>query len=393
MAKYIFVANIGERDLQIEVNGTPYLLNGQPAVGFGDSKSLPDFLKQCFGETPQNFAVRHLGQWLLDKLTLVDQEKAEMFFDAVKCPILQPALTEALKHCERLDAVYLYGTNQPESVPKFHRDRDTYWAAQLIAKWLRRHFGDYLECVEVIGEHEERQIPTRWDEAYRLMAEKLRTKLMESEHVFAAISAGIPSINFGLQQVVLGICGRKATLIQVVEIPRMPSQVVLLDTWALWGDRLLRQIQLLLQDYDYSAALNLLESEVPEEQHSGEIEKVFAAIRHAHARLNFDFDQALKELEPYKNQEPMSNWLKTARHKTLLERAEEAINCLEAFRRTKRLMPFIILADALVETLTRIAAEKVMPSLKNSYVDEKGQRLSNPFVPRRFTRLISTSPL
>jgi len=250
----MFIANVGARDLQIKVNNRLYRLDVrlQPQ----EAEEIKSFLSGFFGEAPSQLGVRALGQWLLEQ----EQCQYEKFLEeAVACPILEPALDLALDKTETLDVVYLLGTDQPESAPPSLRANDTYWAAQIIQQWLCHCYQkrERLKQVHVLKISD--IVPALWDEAYRLIARlkvatgeeqevELRELLQKSQEVFAEISGGIPALNFALHQVVLNVCGRKARIIQVLEQPGA-SQAHLLDIQVFWGDRLIRQLDTLL-NYD-----------------------------------------------------------------------------------------------------------------------------------------------
>jgi hypothetical protein len=230
-------------------------------------------------------------------------------------------------------------------------------------------------------------VPVLWDKAYQLIASlkvavdenqgvELKELLQKSQVVFAEISGGIPALNFALHQVVLNVCGRKARIIQVLE---GEGRAHLLKIQVFWGDRLIRQLKTLLKSYDYKAALDLLENEIPEDQLEEQIQKAISALRHADARLNFDFQQALQAIEAYKNEEPFQGWYNSANHQTFADRVREALECLEIFRRSSRLITFIALADGIVEGLTRLVAEILVPELPSIYFDENGQLISDLF--------------
>jgi hypothetical protein len=390
----LFIANVGARDLQVKVNGRLCSLQEQ---------GLKDFLLGFFGyqQIPDQPSVRALGEWLL-KQKKSQQEKFQQFLkEVVACPILEPALDLALDKAKTLDVVYLLGTDQPDDAPANLRANDTYWAAEIIKQWLCQYYknknGKILRQVCVLKVSD--IVPARWDEAYQLIASlkvavdenqevELRELLQQSQEVFAEISGGIPALNFALHQVVLNVCGRKARIIQVLEKPGQPEkgEPCLLDIQVFWGDRLIRQLETLLKSYDYKAAIDLLENEIPEDQRTEQIQKAIAALRHADARLNFDFQKALTAIEYYKNVDPFQDWYNSANHQTFADRVREALGCLEIFRRSHRLIAFIALADGIVEGLARLAAETLVPKLRKIYCRDN-KPIPNPFVPRRYVRL------
>jgi hypothetical protein len=380
----LFIANVGARDLQVKVNGRLCSLQEQ---------GLKGFLLGFFGyqQIPDQPSVRALGEWLL-KQKKSQQEKFQQFLkEVVACPILEPALDLALGEAQTLD-VYLLGTDQPDDAPANLRANDTYWAAEIIKQWLCQYYKDREKLGQVCVLKISGIVPARWDEAYQLIARlkvavdgnqevELRELLQQSQEVFAEISGGIPALNFALHQVVLNVCGRKARIIQVLE---GEGRAHLLKIQVFWGDRLIRQLHTLLGSYDYKAAEKLLESEIPKDQRTEEIQKAIAALRHADARLNFDFQKALTAIEDYKSVDPFQDWYNSANHQTFADRVREALGCLEIFRRSHRLIAFIALADGIVEGLARLAAETLESTLQGIYCDEEGQPIPNPFVPRRY---------
>jgi hypothetical protein len=394
----LFIANVGARDLQVKINDRLYSLDVRPYEK-EKAQVLKDFLSRFFNQqTPNQLGVRVLGEWLLKQNQGIFQKFLE---EVVACPILEPALDLALDKAKTLDVVYLLGTDQPDDAPANLRANDTYWAAEIIKQWLCQYYknknGKILRQVCVLKVSD--IVPARWDEAYQLIARlkvavdenqevELRELLQQSQEVFAEISGGIPALNFALHQVVLNVCGRKARIIQVLEKPGQPEkgEPCLLDIQVFWGDRLIRQLETLLKSYDYKAAIDLLENEIPEDQRTEQIQKAIAALRHADARLNFDFQKALTAIEYYKNVDPFQDWYNSANHQTFADRVREALGCLEIFRRSHRLIAFIALADGIVEGLARLAAETLVPKLRKIYRRDN-KPIPNPFVPRRYVRL------
>jgi hypothetical protein len=388
----LFIANVGARDLQVKVDGRLYSLDVRPYEK-EKAQVLEGFLSGSFNQTPDQLGVRALGKWLLQQKES-QQEKFQQFLEeVVACPILEPALDLALGEAKTLDVVYLLGTDQPDDVPANLRANDTYWAAEIIKQWLCQYYKNREKLGQVCVLKISDIVPARWDEAYQLIASlkvavdgnqvELRKLLQESQEVFAEISGGIPALNFALHQVVLNVCGRKARIIQVLE---GEGRAHLLKIQVFWGDRLIRQLHTLLGSYDYKAATDLLENEIPEDQRTEEIQKAIAALRHADARLNFDFQKALTAIEYYKNVDPFQDWYNSANHQTFADRVREALGCLEIFRRSHRLIAFIALADGIVEGLARLAAETLVPKLRKIYRRDN-KPIPNPFVPRRYVKL------
>jgi hypothetical protein len=388
----LFIANVGARDLQVKVDGRLYSLDVRPYEK-EKAQVLEGFLSGSFNQTPDQLGVRALGKWLLQQKES-QQEKFQQFLEeVVACPILEPALDLALGEAKTLDVVYLLGTDQPDDVPANLRANDTYWAAEIIKQWLCQYYKNREKLGQVCVLKISDIVPARWDEAYQLIARlkvavdgnqvELRKLLQESQEVFAEISGGIPALNFALHQVVLNVCGRKARIIQVLE---GEGRAHLLKIQVFWGDRLIRQLHTLLGSYDYKAATDLLENEIPEDQRTEEIQKAIAALRYADARLNFDFQKALTAIEDYKSEDPFQYWYDSANHQTFADRVREALGCLEIFRRSHRLIAFIALADGIVEGLARLAAETLVPKLRKIYRRDN-KPIPNPFVPRRYVKL------
>jgi hypothetical protein len=384
----LFIANVGARDLQVKINDRLYSLDVRPYEK-EKAQVLKDFLSGFFNQqTPNQLGVRVLGEWLLKQNQGIFQKFLE---EVVACPILEPALDLALGEAQTDEAqtldVYLLGTDQPDNAPANLRANDTYWAAEIIKQWLCQYYKNREKLGQVCVLKISGIVPVLWDKAYQLIASlkvavdenqgvELKELLQKSQVVFAEISGGIPALNFALHQVVLNVCGRKARIIQVLE---GEGRAHLLKIQVFWGDRLIRQLKTLLKSYDYKAALDLLENEIPEDQLEEQIQKAISALRHADARLNFDFQQALQAIEAYKNEEPFQGWYNSANHQTFADRVREALECLEIFRRSSRLITFIALADGIVEGLTRLVAEILVPELPSIYFDENGQLISDLF--------------
>jgi ElaB/YqjD/DUF883 family membrane-anchored ribosome-binding protein len=380
----LFIANVGARDLQVKINGRLYSLDVRPYEK-EKAQVLKDFLSRFFNQqTPNQLGVRVLGEWLLKQNQGIFQKFLE---EVVACPILEPALDLALGEAKTLDVVYLLGTDQPDDAPANLRANDTYWAAEIIKQWLYQCYKNREKLGQVCVLKISGIVPVLWDKAYQLIASlkvvvdenqevELRELLQQSQEVFAEISGGIPALNFALHQVVLNVCSRKARIVQVLE---GEGRAHLLKIQVFWGDRLIRQLETLLKSYDYKAAIDLLENEIPKDQQTEQIQKAIAALRHADARLNFDFQQALRAIEAYINEEPFQGWYNSANHQTFADRVREALECLEIFRRSSRLITFIALADGIVEGLTRLVAEILVPELPSIYFDENDQLISDLF--------------
>lgn len=285
----IFIINLGNRDLTLNIgNETDSLYLPVEAREKG-SEALPTHLQCAPG-------VRFIAEHLLNNL-------AE-YQDQIKFPILYPVLELALKEVSRLDKVILICTDQVQTAVKPEDySRDTINSGLVLKQILPQVFPAQIGEVIVARLTKD---PHLYKEAYEAIDEILNNHcaIDQVTTIFAGISGGIPATNSTLQHHVIELYGVKARLIQMAEptgaareqgILGIPT---LIDTWLWRKDSILRVLKTLLDRYDYSGALRLLEAE----QITDSIIRDY--LKHAQARFNLDFQAAHQALKAYSSGKP-----------------------------------------------------------------------------------------
>jgi len=345
----IFIANTGNRDVQIEFDGTLYQLDARKQIE-NRQINASEKLAEALGIDHNIIGMRHLGKWLLDNF--------DRYSDKLRLPILQPVFNELGNRV--FDKTCLVATNQPDTVPPFHRDRDTIFVAQLISRLAEEQGfnGGSFKYIEIkTGE------PDRYDEVYLFLGKELRNLISTEDVVVAALSGGIPAINAAIRDHVLGICGKRAALIQTKEPSHVDEtgRAEFISSWHFRRDQIYRQIrELLSKSYDYAGALNLLEDEGFAEK----FPEVCAVLNHADKRSQFDWkasvDALQKSQELIEKNSQVQQWYESANHKTTLSRLREVMDCTEIAFRRSHWRDFIVLAETFVENAWRILAEPVL---------------------------------
>lgn len=270
----IFLANVGNRDIALDI---------------GDL-----FLTFSKGDDGASLARKFKCQVGTRNLALYVQKNINKYRDALRLPILGPALQAALEHARRIDLLVLFATDQPLSAEP-HREWDTIESAELINLLLPDLFRDQVGSVVI--ERVEFN-PSEHDRAYNFIGSVLDKKIpREADIVFASIKGGIPAMNAALRERVVQRFGQRALLVETDEPPEgerwqgQEGKARILSSWPFRRDMILRLLEHMLNRYDYSGALRLLELEGIQASDA----KVF--LQHALARLNLDFKGAAAHLE------------------------------------------------------------------------------------------------
>lgn len=251
----IFIANVGNRDVQIP---------GHP-------------------ELPPAKEARALGQVLLDQW--------ETYRDDIQTDILIKALRWAVRKHGAVDQVILVASDQ---VDERYRQSDTITVAQVIERLLREH-RDKFAWAKAIGDVTLEALdgnPASYDDMTRYYDHLLPgISTGRGDVVYLAVSGGTAAMAAMLLFKGIEHFQAQAHPLYVNEFDAMPTSLnvgrrILLNT-------LVSDIQLSIGVYQYHAALRLIEENADFlRQALPRFDTLFAILHYARSRLNFDFTTA-----------------------------------------------------------------------------------------------------
>jgi hypothetical protein len=283
MPYVVFVANVGNRDIVLNIGdeASPFFLSfDKGEEGLGVKKFL-----NCSDE-----GTRALAKHVREHLSGLERR--------LRFPIVGSGVAKSLEVVGKIDQVLLLGSDQPESAGH-HRLWDTIESARLLEVCLPAAFSDRIQAIHV----EPAPInPSLHDEAFGFVGETLRRLVPPTkvDHVFASVKGGVPAMNAAVREHAVAMYGPKVSLIEVEEPSRedrlagRAGQSRIAPSWPLRRETILRIAKTLLGRFDYEGLRVLLESEEVKD------EEAIAVLRHAHLRLNLDFDEAAHSLKRFK---------------------------------------------------------------------------------------------
>ena len=280
----VLVANIGRRDLVVDVGGeTPLRLD--PPEG-------PDLLLEALvgvGYEPpaEKDGQRTRAKFILDRLKRRTWPKKLPLVAKIAAPTVawilkamedaahpQEAASQTEERSEALDVV-LVSTDQRDL---YHRTGDTVWSAQVVRLLLMARFGERIHCVcwPFTGR------PVDTSAVYLWLAEVLPTTYPPSkiDAVYACVGPGTPQMNLASRQAALDVYGRSARLLQANET-KAETEVKAEESWPLRREGIRRVAKPLLAHGDFHGVRRLFESE-----HCLGTTKEL--LRYAEARINLD---------------------------------------------------------------------------------------------------------
>lgn len=204
-------------------------------------------------------------------------------------PILRPGIKHALSLAGRLEWLILFVSDQPETTPPHHRERDTLFIGELLRRWLTEHedFGNRVGNIII------ERLPGNPAD-YNVMLPFFARRLPEliapdaADLIYVAPVGGADASNVGLWLAAVRAYKRKCQLIYV-----MPDGTV--DVLALHRELLMdyarHQAGILLAQHNYAALGQLVEEEQLGPPWLTEVATA------AHHWLQFDFQGAWQALE------------------------------------------------------------------------------------------------
>ena len=230
---YVYLANIGTRDIRVN---SPAGLN---SVGI-----TIDLTKEGWLKNP-----REDGKRLWDHY-IEPSSKAGSYLEA---PIQSVGLKHVFKTIERLDKLYLFVSDQPESTDEWYRSKDTCWIGQILRKWLVAQMGtqniDYVEVVSIAGN------PADYNNTVSFFKSKIEELKgsMDSKDVtcvYVAPVGGADASNVALMLHAVRIFRQKAELLYITPERKVYPLGI---TSLLLSDYVRQQGQVLLERHDYIA--------------------------------------------------------------------------------------------------------------------------------------------
>ena len=311
----VFMANVGERDIALRVQGVALvtlrgIMNEFPHIEQGDLPTDIQTVVQKGGGT------RYLSAQVRDN---IGTHKKNLHF-----PIIRPALQAVLEEVDTVDQIVLFATDQDPDTPGGHYSRDSMEGAERLKEILIPcEFGiakGKIEVVKVAGFN-----PSQHEPAYEFIGKKLeKLKIAKDAKVFASIKGGIPGMNSALRERIIQHFGPRAWLVETNELSGderavgKEGEAKVTSSWPFRQQSVLRLLEDFLNRHDYSAAWRLLTF------HAVKSKKAKAYVEHALARTNLDFDGAAAQIRSFAshNQEA-EEWMNSANDASGLQRLDD----------------------------------------------------------------------
>lgn len=248
--RIVYLACVGNRDLK--------LFDGQQEVDISPNE------------------VRSEAERLLD-----EYHKHQHRF---RYPILSKAFDYIQQRVEKLDHVYLFVTDQPDSVKLEHRRKDTVFVGKILERLLKSRYKLDVTLRIIEGN------PANYDQMYEYFAEAL-AEFDKKDFYYFSNSGGTPSANTGLLLQAVQIFGANC---QPLSIPELESVTPMKLGKTQLHEKVFALACELLDRFEYEGTLAALHREgvsIPE--------GIFHFLNHCQSRLNFDLDNAVKEFEKF----------------------------------------------------------------------------------------------
>lgn len=252
--KSILVATIGTRDLAFQVSSQEWLNLGNDRSPDADSISEQALVQLELGLTKSDF--RLLTEYLL--------ENWEQYQNQLQPIILGKLLQDSHRQLER---IYLVATDQLDKRETLkYRDKDTLYAAQIIAKWIETR---YLVNTEVILQGPEGGNPADFEQMFcwwKQTWQHIAVKREEGTPLLLCVKGGVGAFSEAARVTALSRFGEDTLFYDFkkddeVNGQGQPSEysIPFKGTNYLW-DRRQQEALALLKRYDYEAVNRILKS-------------------------------------------------------------------------------------------------------------------------------------
>jgi len=283
----IVVSNTGVRDIRHDI-GTSEKPDFRSFDFKGGENSDSVAISKAIG---CNKGARAIGKKILEMLN-----KDEDVWKRIKVPILRPAIERVLREEEKIDAFYLFYTDQKD--PN-HKQNDTINIAKILELFFKREFKGQISSTRLEPIEKD---PHKKDVAYRFFGQKLPeiAPLDKTKTLYVILSSGVPALNDGLSDQAVRMYKKSCRLYQVKEIPEdelrkgyESKRVEKAAVDPLIKDSLIGTVESLIQRYDYAGAL------IAYDEYRGHTfwkKNISCILRYLTERKNFNFEEAEKAL-------------------------------------------------------------------------------------------------
>jgi hypothetical protein len=326
MAKIVFIANVGERDLYYNVGSTDAPNFCHFELGKGDENQVAQFLNCGHGS-------RYIAKRILQRLQQDPQEAQRLRY-----PILKTVLDDGvLKSGKAIDKLILVVTDQPAppQTPEQFYCRDSVNSGQVLTELIKKDYPTQVREIIVVPYQQNLSQALR-ERTYEFFGKLLSKEAPERDvsELHASLSGGVPAFNDSLQEQALRLYKAKCRFYEVIPPEEQAmrrgaekGQLQAVSAKPFLRDLAVSIIEQLLNRYDYSGALEVLKMFQAVKFWDDEVE---AVLHHAEHRLNLNLKEAAQALHKYKNRDPFRSWWQTAQNPQELDRVIEAYFLAEA---------------------------------------------------------------
>jgi hypothetical protein len=374
MAKIVFIANVGERDLYYNVGSTDAPNFCHFELGKWDESQVAQFLN-C------NHGSRYIAELIL-QLLQQDPQKAQR----LRYPILKAVLDDGvLKSGKAIDKLILVVTDQPapSQTPEQFYCRDSVNSGQVLTELIKKDYPTQVREIIVVPYQQNLSQALR-ERTYEFFGKLLSKEAPERDvsELHASLSGGVPAFNDSLQEQALRLYKAKCRFYEVIPPEEQAmrrgaekGQLQAVSAKPFLRDLAVSIIEQLLNRYDYSGALEVLKMFQAVKFWDDEVE---AILKHAERRINFNFSEAASPLQRFQNTEPMKTWYQQVQKPILLDQLIETYFVAQSRYQNREYTDMLWRVSAFYENGLRFIAGRLLnlPQLENEphlrYEDLKG---------------------
>lgn len=200
-------------------------------------------------------------------------------------PILGQSLDMLQKQNIRIDTLWLFYTDQPETAGSF-RDGDSVYTVKIVKRLILERYGNSVGEISLIPIQGQ---PNNYDEMYRFYENRIKNPPEPYSNAFVSVSGGIPACNMSLILHAITVFAEKLILLQVdEECTATPRQ--LRTGLELIRNYNRRAMHNMLDLYNFHGAAKILSGTAGDRE-------LRCLANSANCRLMFDFEKSLSELK------------------------------------------------------------------------------------------------
>jgi hypothetical protein len=379
MAKIVFIANVGERDLYYNVGSTDAPNFCHFELGKGDESQVAQFLNCGHGS-------RYIAERILQRLRQDPQEAQRLRY-----PILKTVLDDGvLKSGKAIDKLILVVTDQPAppQTPEQFYCRDSVNSGQVLTELIKKDYPAQVGEIIVVPYQQNLSQALR-ERTYEFFGKLLSKEAPERDvsELHASLSGGVPAFNDSLQEQALRLYKAKCRFYEVIPPEEQAmrrgaekGQLQAVSAKPFLRDLAVSIIEQLLNRYDYSGALEVLKMFQAVKFWDDEVE---AILKHAERRINFNFSEAASPLQRFQNTEPMKTWYQQVQKPILLDQLIETYFIAQSRYQNREYTDMLWRVSAFYENGLRLIAAKLLklpalesePRLKSTVLEGSHSKL------------------